>query len=71
MPEMKHCSSFQFFQLMVDIAAYLFPEFQLMWLVETTKRNLPRELDFLHEGKNQDAVRRMFDHFSLLKVRFL
>ena len=53
MPDMKHYSSFQFFLLMVDIAAYLFPEFQLMWLVEATKRNLPRELYFLYEGKTK------------------
>uniref|UniRef100_A0A0K0EL24 Protein kinase domain-containing protein n=1 Tax=Strongyloides stercoralis TaxID=6248 RepID=A0A0K0EL24_STRER len=50
------------------IAGKLFPDFNLMWLVEETKHNLPKELDFLHEAKNADAVRRMFSHLTYLKV---
>uniref|UniRef100_A0A0N5CH68 Protein kinase domain-containing protein n=1 Tax=Strongyloides papillosus TaxID=174720 RepID=A0A0N5CH68_STREA len=49
-------------------AKNLFPDFNLMWLVEETKQNLPKELDFLHEAKNADAVRRMFSHLTFLKV---
>lgn len=39
-----------------------------MWLAEETKRNLPLELDFLHEGRNCERVERLFKHFSFLKV---
>uniref|UniRef100_A0A0N4Z628 Protein kinase domain-containing protein n=1 Tax=Parastrongyloides trichosuri TaxID=131310 RepID=A0A0N4Z628_PARTI len=51
-----------------NVAKKLFPDFNLMWLVEETKKNLPRELDFLHEAKNADAVRRMFSHLTYLKI---
>lgn len=39
-----------------------------MWLVEETRKNLPKELDFMHEARNADRVRRMFSHLSFLKV---
>lgn len=39
-----------------------------MWLSEETKRNLPKELDFLQEGKNCEQVERLFKHFTFLKV---
>lgn len=46
-------------ELLVRAAAAIFPDFKLLWLVEETKRNLPRELDFLHEGKNADLLRNL------------
>ncbi|CEF69676.1 Serine/threonine-/dual specificity protein kinase, catalytic domain and UbiB domain and Protein kinase-like domain-containing protein [Strongyloides ratti] len=55
-------------ELFATIAGKLFPEFNLMWLVDETKRNLPKELDFLHEAKNADTVRRMFSHLTYLKI---
>lgn len=48
--------------------AWLFPEFQFLWLAEETKKNLPLELDFVHEAKNCERVAKMFSHFSFLKV---
>lgn len=45
-----------------------FPEFSFMWLVEETKKNLPKELDFFHEGKNCEKVSSMFKHLKFLKV---
>lgn len=39
-----------------------------MWLAEETKKNLPLELDFLHEGRNCERVERLFKHFRFLKV---
>lgn len=39
-----------------------------MWLAEETKKNLPLELDFLHEGRNCERVERLFKHFCFLKV---
>lgn len=55
-------------ELFARIAAWLFPEFRLMWLVDETKRNLPKELNFLHEAQNADKVRRMFSHLDFLVI---
>lgn len=35
---------------------WLFPDFRFQWLVDESKKNLPIELDFLHEGKNTEKV---------------
>lgn len=40
----------------VKIMGWLFPECKFQWLVEESKKNLPIELDFLHEGKNVEKV---------------
>ncbi|KAI1700929.1 ABC1 family domain-containing protein [Ditylenchus destructor] len=55
-------------EFFVRIASAVFPDFRLMWLLEETKKNLPKELDFLHEAKNADKIRRMFSHLKFLKV---
>lgn len=55
-------------EVLVKVVAKLFPEFQFLWLAEETKKNLPKELDFLHEGKNCERVAKMFDHFDFLRV---
>ena len=55
-------------QFLCNVAARLFPEFKFKWLVEETKKNLPKELDFIQEGHNADKVAEMFKHFSFLKV---
>ncbi|CAN8000702.1 unnamed protein product, partial [Ixodes hexagonus] len=55
-------------ELLVNIVAKIFPEFSLMWLAEETKRNLPLELDFVNEARNQERVHRMFSHFEWLVV---
>lgn len=34
---------------MVNITDFMFPDFKLQWLVDEVKKNLPLELDFLHE----------------------
>lgn len=38
-------------EVLVRTAALIFPDFKLLWLVEETKKNLPLELDFLHEAR--------------------
>ncbi len=55
-------------ELLVRLVAKIFPEFQFLWLAEETKKNLPLELDFIHEGHNCDRVARMFQHFKYLIV---
>lgn len=55
-------------ELLINLVAWMFPEFTFLWLADETKRNLPLELDFLHEGHNAERVGRMFSSFSWLKV---
>ncbi|KAK3092968.1 hypothetical protein FSP39_009499 [Pinctada imbricata] len=55
-------------EFLVHAIAWIFPGFQYLWLAEETKRNLPLELDFLHEGRNCERVERLFKHFNFLKV---
>ncbi|CAD5231580.1 unnamed protein product [Bursaphelenchus xylophilus] len=55
-------------ELFARIADYLFSDFKLMWLVDETKKNLPKELDFIHEAKNAEKVRELFKHMDFLEV---
>ncbi|XP_064621315.1 aarF domain-containing protein kinase 1-like [Lineus longissimus] len=55
-------------EILVKAVAWAFPEFQFMWLAEETKKNLPKELDFLHEGRNCEKMGKMFSRFTFLKV---
>lgn len=43
-------------EVLVNMVAWFFPDFKFQWLVEESKKNLPQELDFLHEGKNAEKV---------------
>lgn len=56
----------------VKIMGWLFPEFRFQWLVDESKKNLPIELDFLHEGKNVEKVsaKNDFIKFSLIAHYF-
>ncbi|PAV60657.1 hypothetical protein WR25_14415 [Diploscapter pachys] len=55
-------------EILAIIAAKLFPEFRLMWLVDETKRNLPKELDFLNEAENAKKVSQQLRHLRFLKI---
>jgi aarF domain-containing kinase len=55
-------------EILVKAVAWAFPDFQFMWLAEETKKNLPVELDFLHEGRNCEKMEKMFSKFTFLKV---
>uniref|UniRef100_A0A914LHA4 ABC1 atypical kinase-like domain-containing protein n=1 Tax=Meloidogyne incognita TaxID=6306 RepID=A0A914LHA4_MELIC len=55
-------------ELFVGIAAFVFPNLHLNWLVNEMKRNLPIELDFVYEAANADRVRQMFAHLPFLKI---
>jgi aarF domain-containing kinase len=54
--------------MLVRIVAKVFPEFSLLWVADEMKRNLPLELDFIHEGKNAEKVSRMFARLPWLKI---
>ncbi|GAB0087863.1 AarF domain-containing kinase 1 [Sergentomyia squamirostris] len=50
------------------IMAWIFPDFNMQWLVDESKKNLPIELDFLNEGRNAEKVASMFKDYKWLKV---
>lgn len=43
-------------EILVKMMSWVFPDFKFQWLVDETKKNLPIELDFLHEGQNAEKV---------------
>lgn len=55
-------------EALVHLAAWIFPDFQLLWLAEETKKNLPVELDFINEGKNAERIQKIFSHYKWFKV---
>ncbi|XP_066541582.1 aarF domain-containing protein kinase 1 [Hoplias malabaricus] len=55
-------------EFLLQVVHWLFPDFAFMWLVEEAKRNMPRELDFLNEGRNAEKVASMLKKFDFLKV---
>lgn len=46
----------------------VFPDFQMQWLIDETKKNIEKELDFLQEGKNAEKVAILFKNYKWLKV---
>ncbi|XP_053604794.1 aarF domain-containing kinase 1 [Plodia interpunctella] len=46
----------------------IFPEFKMQWLIDETKKNIVKELDFLLEGENADKVAKLFKHYKWLKI---
>lgn len=55
-------------EFLANTVKLFFPGFGFMWLVEETKRNLPLELDFAHEGCNSEMVGKLLQGHSWLKV---
>lgn len=55
-------------EVMVKLVSWAFPDFKFQWLVNETKRNLPIEMDFEHEGHNAEKVAEMFKEYRWLKI---
>lgn len=53
---------------LVRLMSWVFPDFQMQWLVDETRRNIMRELDFTQEGRNAERLASMFTGYSWLKV---
>lgn len=53
---------------LVKITSLVFPDFKFDWLVDETKKNIPQELNFSHEGKNAEKVSRLFSNYQWLRV---
>jgi aarF domain-containing kinase len=54
--------------VLVKITSWIFPDFKFDWLVNETKKNIPKELDFNLEGKNAEKVKRLFSNYTWLHV---
>ncbi|XP_045185749.1 aarF domain-containing protein kinase 1-like [Mercenaria mercenaria] len=55
-------------EFLINRVAWIFPDFQYVWLAEETKKNLPKELDFIKEGEHCERAAKMYSHFKFLKV---
>ncbi|XP_055594227.1 aarF domain-containing kinase 1 [Uranotaenia lowii] len=55
-------------EILVKLVSWAFPDFKFQWLVKETKRNLPIEMDFEHEGHNAEKVAEMFKDYRWLKI---
>lgn len=53
---------------LVACVHWLFPDFHFQWLADEVRRNLPIELDFRCEARNQDKFSVMFKHLSFVKA---
>lgn len=58
-------------ELLGRLVDWGFPEFSLLWLVEETKINLPKELDFAHEAGNCIEAKKRLNHLPWLRVPFV
>lgn len=55
-------------EILAKVVSWVLPDFKVQWLVEETKRNIPRELDFVVEAENTEKARQMFNHMPWLKI---
>lgn len=46
----------------------VFKDFNFQWLVDESKRNLPKELDFRLEAENADKIQNLMKNLPWLKV---
>jgi len=58
-------------KMLVALVSRIFPDFKFGWLAEEMRRNLPLELDFIHEANNCEKVAKKFAHLHFLKVSAL
>eukprot|EP01016_Furgasonia_blochmanni_P054876 TRINITY_DN9094_c0_g1_i3.p1 TRINITY_DN9094_c0_g1~~TRINITY_DN9094_c0_g1_i3.p1 ORF type:complete len:422 (-),score=107.55 TRINITY_DN9094_c0_g1_i3:344-1609(-) len=54
--------------MFVNVGEMLFTDFKYRWLAEELRESLPRELDFVLEGKNADQIRELFKTNISIKV---
>lgn len=55
-------------EVLVKLMSFVFPEFKFQWLVDETKKNIPRELDFYQEGQNAQKISILFKDIDWLYV---
>lgn len=54
--------------LLVSCVSYVFPDFHFQWLAREVRTNLPKELDFCHEARNQEKFSVMYKHLHFIKA---
>lgn len=54
--------------VLVKITSWIFPDFKFDWLVNETKKNIPKELDFILEAQNAEKVKKLFSNYSWLHI---
>ena len=52
----------------VKAIKFFFPTFKFDWLAQEMKTNLPKEMDFVHEGRNSERAARLFKNNPYLVV---
>jgi len=55
-------------EVLIKMVSWVFPDFKFQWLVEESKKNIPRELNFELEAKNTKKAKEMFKHLPWLKI---
>lgn len=55
-------------EYLVKLMEWVFPDFKMQWLVDESKKNLPKELDFVNEGRNAEKCAKMFQNYDWLVV---
>ena len=55
-------------QLLVSCVSFVFPNFHFQWLAREVRTNLPNELDFQQEARNQEKFSAMFKHLTFIKA---
>ncbi|ESN96490.1 hypothetical protein HELRODRAFT_189267 [Helobdella robusta] len=55
-------------ELLFKWVSKIFPSLDLQWLADETKKNLPLELDFVHEAGNNERAQEMFKKFKFVKI---
>ena len=55
-------------QFLVACVHAIFPSFRFQWLADEIRRNLPNELDFRCEARNQEKFSALFKHLTFVKV---
>lgn len=55
-------------EFIIKSMSIIFPDFQMQWLIDETKKNIAKELDFIQEGHNAERVAKLFSDYKWLKV---
>lgn len=55
-------------EILYQVVSWLFPEFKFQWLVDESKKHLPLELDFEHEGWNAEKIMHFVKKFPFVKI---
>lgn len=55
-------------EFVLKVMSKVFPDFQMQWLIDETKKNIEKELNFIQEGENSEKVAELFKNYKWLKI---